>query len=158
MKTSRPFASIRAQRGVYAIEFAVVFLIFFAVLYGIICYGILFAFRFGLQNAAEDGARAALRYQIDLPRRKAEADFVARFQTKGWLPAASSQLVDVQICQVETNVCLNPPCQIAWEKRCQVTVTVTVSGMKKVLPPLANFAIPDVLVGKASMLLDGGTL
>lgn len=158
MRTNRALFSPRNQRGVYAIEFALVFLIFFAVLYGFICYGILFALRFGLQNAAEDGARAALRYQIDLPRRKAEADFVARLQTKEWLPAASSQLVDVQICQVETNICLNPPCQTAWEKRCQVTVTVTASGMKQVLPPLANFAIPDALVGKATMLLDGRTL
>ena len=51
----------RTQRGVYAVEFALVFLMFFALLYASLCFGLLFAFRAGLQNAAEDGARAALR-------------------------------------------------------------------------------------------------
>jgi type IV secretory pathway VirB3-like protein len=71
---------------VYAIEFAMVFLIFFAVLYGAICYGMLFAFRLGVQNAAEDGARAALRYQ---PRCRRERMWRRRSQRRastGCLP------------------------------------------------------------------------
>lgn len=58
------------QRGAYAVEFALVFLISFSLLYGVIAYGMLFAFRLGLQNAAEEGARAALRYQPTLDQRR----------------------------------------------------------------------------------------
>jgi Flp pilus assembly protein TadG len=144
------------QRGVYAIEFAFVFLLFFALIYGIICYGILFTFRFGLQNAAEDGARAALRYQASLPLRTAQAAAVAKQQTIRWLPV--TPLIDAKVCQIEGGNCTAPVCGIEWSQRCEVVVTVTASGMGGVLPPLMNLAMPDTLAGQASMLLDGRAL
>lgn len=143
-----------AQRGAYAVEFAVVFLMFFALLYACLCFGLLFAFRAGLQNAAEDGARAALRYQVDMPTRTARATAVALQRTSGWLPVAPA--VATQVCAVETNQCTNPVCSIEWSQRCQVVVTVTASGMRRVLPML-NFALPDTLTGRATVLLDGRT-
>ena len=71
----RPVA--RAQRGVYAIEFAFTFLLLFGLIYTIICYGILLTYRMALQNAAEEGARAALRYQPDITARLAEAGVIS---------------------------------------------------------------------------------
>jgi len=65
----RRSTSANAQQGAYAVEFAFVFLLAFAMLYGALCYGMLFAFRLGLQNAAEDGARAALRRDARPTRR-----------------------------------------------------------------------------------------
>lgn len=145
----------RRQRGVYAIEFALVFLIFFTLLYGIICYGILFTFRYGLQNAAEDAARAALRYQTDLPARAAMAKTVAIVQTGDWLPV--TPVIDARVCQVDGDNCLTPDCGPAWNQRCQVVVTITASGMNSLLP-MITFAMPDQLTGRASMLLDGRLL
>ncbi|WP_211451932.1 TadE/TadG family type IV pilus assembly protein [Collimonas antrihumi] len=51
-----------AQRGVAAIEFALIFPVFFMLLYGIITYALIFVAQQSLTLAAEEGARAALRY------------------------------------------------------------------------------------------------
>jgi len=50
------------QHGVAAIEFALVFPVFFMLLYGIITYVLIFLAQQSLALAAEEGARAALRY------------------------------------------------------------------------------------------------
>ncbi|AMO98749.1 tadE-like family protein [Collimonas arenae] len=52
----------RKQRGVAAIEFALIFPVFFMLLYGIITYVLIFLAQQSLALAAEEGARAALRY------------------------------------------------------------------------------------------------
>lgn len=144
----------RRQRGAYAIEFALVFLIFFAVLYGIICYGLLFTFRMSMQNAAEEGARAALRYQSTVQARQDRAKAVAE-QSVSWLPATVVRSAQASVCSVAGNVCVTPTCGPGWDARCQMVVTVTATNMRGLLPPLPNFAMPDQIVGKASMLLDG---
>lgn len=161
MTTPRPRTNTRAhsQRGAYAVEFAIVFLIFFTLLYGCISYGMLFAFRLGLQNAAEDGARAALRYQPDLPTRAAQAQTVATAQAN-WLPSAVTLNATATVCQVANNNCspsVVSACGITWDTRCQMVVTVTASNMGQLLPPLPIFAMPDQLTGRATMLLDGRT-
>jgi len=146
-----------AQRGAYAIEFAFVFLLFFVLLYAILSWGILMTLRGGLQNAAEDGARAALRYQVvatgsQNPLRQAKAAEIAGLRVAGWF--ATPPLVVAQICQPDSGVCGAPVCDATWAQRCQIVVTVTASGLNAMLP-LLQFALPDVLVGRASMLLDG---
>lgn len=155
--TTRPIAA-RRQRGVYAIEYAFVFLIFFTILYAIICLGIVFTLRFAMQNAAEDGARAALRYQTDIPGRELKAKAVAELQTEGLFP--SKPTVVATVCRVEGDDCdpVKRACGATWEQRCQVKVKITASGLARLLPPLPGFAVPDVLVVQASMLLDGRTL
>lgn len=141
----------RRQRGVYAIEFAFVFLIFFALVYTILCYGILFAFRFGLQNAAEDGARAALRYQVDLPARQLQARNVALARTENWLPVTAL----TEAVPVYSN---GSQCGKTLDKRCRLLVTVTANGLNAVLPPFPAFAMPATLRGEASVLIDGRSL
>lgn len=147
----------RTQRGVYAVEFAMVFLIFFSLLYGIITYGMLFAFRLGLQNAAEDGARAALRYQDSLATRKAVALDVAK-KSSDWMPQVVRPVIDPQICRSEGNDCAPASCGPAWNQRCQVVVTVTANNMQMLLPPFPSFAMPAQIIGKASMLLDSRSM
>lgn len=156
--TNSSSSSSRHQRGVYAIEYAFVFLIFFTVLYAIICLGIVFTLRFTMQNAAEDGARAALRYQTDIPGREQKAKAVAELQTAGLF--SSSPTVVATVCRVEGNNCdpAKRACGAAWEQRCQVTVKITATGLAQLLPPLPSFALPDALVVQASMLLDGKAL
>ncbi|RYF62498.1 MAG: pilus assembly protein [Comamonadaceae bacterium] len=148
----------RFQRGVYAIEFAFVYLLFFALVYATLCYGVLFTMRAGLQHAAEDGARAALRYQVaapgasQWPLRRAQAATTAAQRVAGWFTTAP--VVAAQICQTGTGNCSTPVCGAEWDARCQVVVTVTASGFNQMLP-VFHFAMPDTLVGQASMLLDG---
>ena len=151
------------QRGVYAIEYAMAFLLFFGLVYSIICYGILFTFRFGLQNAAEDGARAALRHQTSLAARQLKAQQVAEDRSLGWKPGAAVLTIPLpEVCQTSTGTCLQPagtlPCGTSWAQRCQVSVTVRLSDLHQVLPPFPAFALPDELVGQASVLLDGSSL
>ncbi|RIX84008.1 TadE/TadG family type IV pilus assembly protein [Acidovorax cavernicola] len=147
-----------AQSGVYAIEFAFVFLIVFALLYAVACYGFLLTMRMSLQNAAEDGARAGLRYQSNLNDRKTQAGDVAEDRTD-WLPPAlkANRSVAANICVAGSDDCAqaNPTCGPAWNNRCQMVVTVTVSGIDTLFPALPSFAMPDRIAGKASMLLDG---
>jgi len=151
-------AGAHRQRGVYAIEFAFVYLLFFGIVYATLCYGVLFTLRAGLQHAAEDGARAALRYQhaapgaSTLPLRQAQAAQTAAQRAAGWF--ATAPIVVAQICQSDTGNCTTPTCGAGWAERCQVRVTVTASGLNQMMPIL-NFAMPDTLVGQASMLLDG---
>ncbi|MGJ7570711.1 TadE/TadG family type IV pilus assembly protein [Variovorax sp. RB2P76] len=150
----------RLQRGVYAVEFAFVFLIVFSLLYAVICYGFLLAARLGLQNAAEEGARAGLRYQISLDAKKTEAGNVAT-QRASWLPAALKKNLSVQtaVCMAGEDDCLKAPvCGPTWAQRCQMVVTVTVNDIGKLLPPFPTFALPDQLSGKANMVLDGRSL
>jgi len=154
MKAQGTRPAAHHQRGAYAIEFAFVFLIFFALLYGTICYGMLFAFRLGVQNAAEDGARAALRYQPTMQARQTHAASVAE-QAISWLPSIVARNAEATVCGVVSNVCPAPTCGPGWDDRCQMVITVTASNMHGLLPPLPSFAMPDVIVGKASMLLDG---
>jgi len=155
MRTNRALPSPRCQRGVYAIEFAMVFLIFFTILYAVICYGMLFAFRLGLQNAAEDGARAALQYQSDLGARVARATTVAAARSD-WMPLVMPPLVS--ICHVEgaagVDLCPAVNCGPSWSQRCQVHVVVQANNLGSLLPPLPGFAVPDQIAGKASMLLE----
>jgi Flp pilus assembly protein TadG len=151
----------RAQHGVYAIEFAFVFLIVFALLYAVICYGFLLTMRMSLQNAAEDGARAGLRYQSNLNNRKTEANSVAEQRT-AWLPAAlkTNRNVEAKVCMAGEDDCSQaaPPCGPEWNNRCQMVVTVTVAGIDALFPAFPSFAMPDRIAGKASILLDGRSL
>ncbi|MDD4881305.1 MAG: pilus assembly protein, partial [Gallionellaceae bacterium] len=49
------------QRGAAAVEFALVFILFFMVMYGAIAYGVVFAIKHSMTQAASEGARAALQ-------------------------------------------------------------------------------------------------
>jgi len=154
MRTPHLRTGAHSQRGAYAVEFAMVFLIFFSLLYGIVSYGMLFAFRLGLQNAAEDGARAALRYQSTFAQRATQAQAVAT-QSSSWMPVVVTPTVSATVCGVVTNNCVAPVCGATWDTRCQMVVTVTATNMQQLLPPFPSFAMPNQIVGQASMLLDG---
>lgn len=61
--SGRTAAAPRRQRGVYALEWALVFIVFFMLLYAILGFGLGFLVRESMQWAVEDGARAALQFQ-----------------------------------------------------------------------------------------------
>lgn len=178
LRTRFALPAAHRQRGVYAIEFAFVFMVFFGMIYALICYGILFTFRLGLQNAAEEGARAALRVRaLSAPtstqvlQRETAARTAAGKRLDGWLPAAAAR--DIQACVRKTGqddtcpvgAAITPAeCgsgdtpDVAWGKRCQIVVTVTAANLGNVLPPFPSFALPNSMTGQATTLLDGRTL
>lgn len=61
-RRSLPFRH-RSQRGIAAVEFALIFPLFFVLLYAIVTYGMIFLAQQTLTAAAAEGARAALVYQ-----------------------------------------------------------------------------------------------
>lgn len=147
-----------AQRGVYAIEYAFTFLFLFGLIYTIICYGILLTYKLALQNAAEDGARAALRHQPDIAQRITEAQAIATQRTQGWWPAAISAPAPTATLERAGGTC-----GADWANRCSIRVTISmhlVDGNQKNLfaLPLPYFALPDSLTGQASVLLEGSAI
>ena len=79
-------AARRRQRGVYALELALVFMVFFMMMYAIISFGLGFLVRESMQWAVEDGARAALQHQPKREARKQRAKEVVQ-NNLSWLPA-----------------------------------------------------------------------
>lgn len=168
MRTTRALPSPRRQRGIYALEYALVFPLVFVVLYAILSYGILFTIRLGMQNAAEEGARAALRYQTvvdttvcatqQLACRKLAAKKVAESGIAGWLSAAT---VDAKVCLVDSDDgCTSsgaiPGCGSTLAARCQMIVTVNYDYEAHPLAPSLpgfGFLMPSKIQGRASMLM-----
>lgn len=153
----------RCQVGAYALEYAIVFPVLFVVTYAIISYAILFAVRLGMQNAAEEGARAALRYQTisagctsQLTCRKLAAQTVAK-ERIDWLPTAT---VEAKTCLLNTDdSCTSsstPACGSTLDQRCQMIVTVSYDyAARPLAPPLPGFGflLPSKLQGRAGMLM-----
>jgi Flp pilus assembly protein TadG len=81
-----------SQAGATAIEFAFVLPLMFLLFYGALTYGLIFLLRLGLQHAAEDGARAALRYPApgcaEAKGAACNADEEAQYQYAARLQAA----------------------------------------------------------------------
>lgn len=166
-----PQRARHAQSGLYAIEFALVFLLFFSMLYAVISYGILFAVRMGMQNAAEEGARAGLRYQASWPQRlvSAEAETARRLTWMKYPPAPRAQLCELRapmVCRDAGAATPVPQCNATAGDFCQIVVTVSYApyGGLPWLPPLPQAILPGsagagafTLNGRASMLLERGS-
>ena len=171
--------SRKHQRGATAIEFAFVFPVFFMLFYGCLVYGLIFLIRLGLQHAAEDGVRAALRYpaitypqgntreenrQLQLQKRVDEARRVAAAQAS-WMNGWQAPDIKANICLADAE-CLTtaaaaiyPDCDST--TRCQIVVTVSYPyHTKPVIPAMPGFGLlaPDTLLGRARVLLDGRAL
>ncbi|MFA5082011.1 MAG: TadE/TadG family type IV pilus assembly protein [Hydrogenophilaceae bacterium] len=78
--------SAHRQRGAAAVEFALVFVLFFMVMYGAIAYGVVFAIKHSMTQAASEGARAALQDVGDIAAREALAQTTAA-NALSWLGA-----------------------------------------------------------------------
>ncbi|MCR1350408.1 TadE/TadG family type IV pilus assembly protein [Acidithiobacillus ferrooxidans] len=143
-----------AERGQAAIEFAIVFLLFFAMLWGILTFGFIFAAQNTLTLAAENGARAALRYQPATAARISAATTMAT-QTVQWLqnftpaydPAAYLTATSAPCTYNANLICFHV--QISYPY-----------AQHPLIPPFPGFGLfaPTQLVGKATMQVDPGNL
>ncbi len=155
------------QRGVYALEWAIIFPVFFMLLYACIGYGLAFLVSESLQLAAEDAARAALRYQSSRPARLQAATATAQ-QHLQWLPAdlrPQSDGIRVQVCRLQDSTACSPSlaCGVALAERCMVKVSIDVPyGAHPLLPPLPGLgvlmAFPATMRAQAGIMVDKGGL
>jgi len=150
---ARARQSRQSQRGVAAVEFAIVFPLFFLVLYAIVTYSMVFLAQQSLTAAAEEGARAALVWQsaddvgTALTLRGGQACTRAT-SVVSWLPGAP-QCVDV--ISTAPSGCSNNPAMDCIE----VTLKYAYTARPLVpLLPLLDLAVPASLVGQATVQLD----
>lgn len=173
----------RPQRGAAAVEYALVFPVLFLLFYGILSYGLIFLLRLSLQHSAEEGARAALRYQwtaqtqpqsaeqrlaTQLANRMAAAEQTAHHYA-GWIDSWTPPTVQVQACpsngsggsDCSTFTGAVSACGITLDAGCQIVVTVIYPYASHPLIPVligVGLMVPDRLVGQARVRLDGRTL
>ncbi len=161
----RLFAQPRAQSGAYALEYALVFPLFFLLTYGALALAIVMFIRVDLQHAAEEGARAALRYQTSAGARLTSAVTEARMQTK-WMPVAPTVVADIcaagAICApTSTPSAPGASCGNTLDTACRIMVVASYNyAANPVVPSLPGFGLilPATLSANASVLVDAKTL
>jgi Flp pilus assembly protein TadG len=134
------------QRGIAAIEFALVFPLLFMILYGIITYVLIFLAQQSLALAAEEGARAALRYTT---------------ANRGTIACSTAQQL---VAWLGPNVTCTPVGPVACAYPANTTtqcITVTVSYPYQSYPlvplllgSLMKVAVPTILASAAVVQID----
>ncbi|RZT29354.1 TadE/TadG family type IV pilus assembly protein [Cupriavidus agavae] len=147
---SRGDAHRHRDNGAVAVEFALVFPVLLALVLGIAYYGVILAMQQVLTLAAEEGARAALRYPLTsnngtlaetLALRVSAADQTAR----GVLPASVANGL-LNGSGAQAMACTAPPGQ-----QCvQVTLNLRTSTL---LPVVPFVPVPTTLTGHAVVQL-----
>lgn len=144
------------ERGVDAIEFAIVFLLFFGLLWAVLTFGFIFAAQQTLTLAAENGARAALHYQ---PAQDQSAAIGARVaaaqqdaaQSLQWLQWFNHAYYPANYVQASGQPCAYNPNLVCF------TVTVQYPyAQAPLFPPFPGFGLvaPQRLTGTATMQMD----
>ncbi len=144
----------RRQRGVYALEWAIVFIVFFMLLYAIISFGLGFLVRESMQWAVEDGARAALQYQPSREDRQARALAVVK-NNLDWLPAELKATINsnfsFMVCELNNsaNCPANLVCDLDKNAPCMVQIRLTLPYAEHAFTPsltlgLMEIAMPDL--------------
>src|SRR5699024_11050941 len=120
------------QRGVVAIEFALMLMFGLIPLLWLTFTGVMvFAAKQSLTLAAADGARAALRYQPDMPARLATAESVGRARMH-WLYEYSAS---------DSSVAAEKNCSATASKPSTITVTASYDYESKPLFPATRFVV-----------------
>ncbi len=133
------------QHGAAAVEFALVFGMFFVVMYGIVAYGVVFAVKHSMTQAANEGARAAVKDVGDgsIGARTALAKTVAT-NAIAWLGARAP------VPEVTSGACSGTPYTC-------VTVTLTYNyAANPIVPPLPGLGVvlPATLKAQATVEVD----
>lgn len=158
------------QRGVYALEWAIIFPVFFVLLYAIVSYGLTFFVRESMQFAVEEGARAALRYPVGvnapnwLHRKQAAIASVQKMLA--WLPDDLKPAVaDIQftVCHLSDTTCFqnsplnnNLACDIGTPCLILISYRIENYPSKAIAPSIAGIKIilPNSLTASAALLAD----
>jgi len=140
----------RFRQGAASVEFAVVLPALLMLMIGITYYGLIFAIQQALTLAAEEGARAALRYQPSNTQRVAAA-----------YTAANAALPSFISSQVTTNQSGAPlvTCPTITSMQClSVVLTLPVTtGATPLLPAIPLLPVPGTLTATAVVQLVPGS-
>ncbi|MFV9474295.1 TadE/TadG family type IV pilus assembly protein [Advenella sp. RU8] len=167
-KASFVVSASQRQKGVYAVEFAFVFIIFFLVLYGMITYGLIFAAQQSLNFAAETGARAGLQWQagesaVTLSARANRAMVAAKDHVDWVDRMAGGNKLKIAVCSGDPESPLASQNLAEGDKLCQLDdpdkLEIVIhypyqdSPMIPYLGPssIMSVAVPAVLEGRASV-------
>ncbi|MCP3021617.1 TadE/TadG family type IV pilus assembly protein [Cupriavidus basilensis] len=136
--------------GTAALEFAIVLPVFLAVVIGIVYFGIVLALQQTLTLAAEEGARAALRYPSGASANNAAATQALRVSAASTtalavLPASISSVISTANI-AQTVSCANPSGSVC------VRVTLNLPS-SAILPAIPGVPIPTTLTGSATVQL-----
>nr|WP_226818937.1 TadE/TadG family type IV pilus assembly protein [Acidithiobacillus montserratensis] len=157
-----PHGEDQREKGSSVIDFPFVLVFFFLLLWGIFNFGFIFVIQSMMTTAAEDGARAALRYQ------PATSKYVATN-----LRANAAQQTAQQVAGVLnglaggsiTTTVKSKPCSYNPRHLTCFSVQVTFPyGQHPIIPALVNFpfigsvGIPQQLTGTAVMQVDNDNL
>ncbi|NMV40008.1 TadE/TadG family type IV pilus assembly protein [Ralstonia insidiosa] len=140
----------RGSRGATAVEFAMVLPVLLVLMLSIVYYGVILAMQQVLTLAAEEGARAALRYQSSNTLRVAAA-----------YTAVNAALPSFISSQVTTNQSGSPlvTCPTIASMQClSVVLTLPVTtGTTPLLPSIPLLPVPSTLTGSAVVQLVPGS-
>ncbi|MDQ0072197.1 Flp pilus assembly protein TadG [Variovorax boronicumulans] len=143
----------RLQRGLAAIEFALVFLVLFLFIYGLATVGSVFYVQQAVSRAAEDGARAALLVNHDIANNDSRVQTVIYESLASSLvtPASAGTTPASRLAWLRTKV-TPASFEVNISNPAQVTVRVTYPyRANPLLPPMpmTRDLIPNNLLGKA---------
>ena len=145
----------RQQRGVAAIEFALVFGVLFLGIYGLITFSGVLYVQHVVSRAAEDGARAAQFFRSDTPA----ADLQANVRTAVYrslalsmiTPASEGSTPTSKEAWIRARMAANPPEVNLTPGEIVVKVTYPYRANPLLPPlPLTQSWMPDLLTGKAT--------
>lgn len=142
---------IRQQAGNSAIEFAIVFPVFFIIFYAIVTYGLIMVAQQSITLAAEEGARAALRYAATDEARDTHAENAAI-----GTGSAAAWLAD----RLDFDGTLLASCPYTADASRCYRVTVTYPDYREnpliplILGPLMGVVVPDQLSSTAVVQID----
>ncbi len=169
-------ANARRQRGVYAVEWAIVFVAFFMLLYAIVSFGLAYLVRESMQWAVEDAVRAALQQNPNASAATARVlskqQALAKMKSNlAWLPndllskASDSANASFKICHLnDSNTCTEDMtktalnCNNQGKPGCMFMLQLSLPYAKHSLTPslsmgLMELAMPD-LQAKAQIIVD----
>lgn len=145
LRLLRRSREMREERGVAAVEFAIVSLVFIMLLFGMISFGFVFALQHNMTHAASEGARAALKAPQgdEIATAEDRADAALSFKT-----ASDHAIVDAQILTGNECEPANPTI------RClKVTITLDYDA-HPVIPSLFGVGTPDTMTASATVELE----
>lgn len=167
-------------KGAVAIEFAIVFPVFFMIFYAIVTYGIIFATQQTLTLAAAEGARAAVRYPVNL-KNNSVANKYEQLQSRLAEACAAAIVATDWLLKIGKGVGINTACGNGISSSAGFWITPGICGngtsgfksstdtnllncvimqvnynyaaaplVPKLLGPLLSFPTPDFLQGRAA--------
>lgn len=136
-----------AQRGVTAIEFALVFPLFFAILYAIVSFSVILVAQQNLTLAASEGARAALNWQ-------ANSGVQSALTARANAACQAAQLMTSQL--VRNAQCTATFAACGTGMQCVKVLLTYNNGVYPLVPPLPllGFAAPTQLTSVATVQLN----